>query len=452
MLQALLLSIFIFGAEWRAGVGVANITPTTPMWMSGYASRARPAEGKLTDLWVKAVLLGDEKGPQAVVIAYDLVGVDHQTGEDLAKTAMEVLKLPREAVLVNCSHTHSGPVVGGNLAPMYSLDSMQAGLVERFGADLQAKTKSAIEAAANDFAPATLSFADDAATFAVNRRNNPEPKIEEIRATNSLQGPVDHRVRLLAIHRPNGNLRALLYSYACHATVLSGFEWCGDYPGYAAIALENRHPGAVAVFMAGCGADQNPLPRRKVELARQYGAMLADGVDRAFAKPRKPVAPGVTFRSFERIPLHFAAVPSAADLDEAEASKNKFEAARARLLKRQLTTNGKVDDHYPFPVMTWRLGKELTFVSLGGEVVVDYSLRLKRELGDDLWVLGYSHDVMAYIPSERVLREGRYEGKDSMLYYGLPSAWKEGVEEAVVGSVKRQIELMNSLAEGNVKP
>ena len=109
-------------------------------------------------------------------------------------------------------------------------------------------------------------------------------------------------------------------------------------------------------------------------------------------------------------------------------------------------------NHYQYPVMTWRLGKELTWAALGGEVVVDYSLRLKRELGDDLWVLGYSHDVMAYIPSERVLKEGRYEGKDSMVYYGLPSAWKEGVEEAVIGSVKRQVELMNSLTGGNVKP
>jgi neutral ceramidase len=452
MLQTVLLLFVVLGTEWRAGVGVANITPTTPMWMSGYASRARPAEGKLTDLWAKAVVLGHEKGPQAVVIAYDLVGIDQQTGETLAKAAMDVLKLPREAVLLNCSHTHSGPVVGGNLAPMYALDSMQTALIERYGSHLEQQTKAAVEAAVKDFAPAKLSFSDDTATFAVNRRNNKEAKIEELRVMNSLIGPVDHRVRLLAVERPDGTVRALLYSYACHATVLSGFEWCGDYPGYAAIDLETRHPGAAAVFLAGCGADQNPLPRRKVELAKQYGTMLADGVDRALAKPRSAISPGVTFRSFERTPLQFASVPTAAELDNNEASKDRYVAARARLLKRQLAADGTIDDHYQYPVMTWRLGKELTWAALGGEVVVDYSLRLKRELGDDLWVLGYSHDVMAYIPSERVLKEGRYEGKDSMVFYGLPSAWKEGVEEAVVGSVKRQVELMNSLTGESVKP
>ena len=444
----MILAQFIFGFvflcadEWRAGVGKANITPTTPMWMSGYASRDRPAEGKLTDLWVKAVVLGDQKSPQAAILAFDLVGLDHDTGEALAGLAMKTLKLPREGVLLNCSHTHSGPVVRGNLAPMYSLDASQQSLVERYGRFLEAQTKVALEAAVKNCALAKLSFADDSTTIAVNRRNNPELTVDVLRAADSLEGPVDHRIRLLAIEDGAGKLKAIIHSYACHATVLDGFEWCGDYPGYANIELERRHPAAMAVFLAGCGGDQNPLPRRTVKLAQQYGATLADGVDRALAKPRKAISSGVTFRAFERAPLHFATIPNEADLNRAEASKNKYEAARARLLKKQLASDGKIADHYPFPVMTWRLGKELTWVALGGEVVVDYSLRIQKEFGDDLWTLGYSHEVMAYIPSERILKEGRYEGETSMLYYGLPSKWRGGAEEAVFGTVARQIGLM----------
>ena len=58
----------------------------------------------------------------------------------------------------------------------------------------------------------------------------------------------------------------------------------------------------------------------------------------------------------------------------------------------------------------------MTFIALGGEVVVDYSLRFKRQYGaDNLWVAGYSNDVFAYIPSLRVLREGGYEGGGAML-------------------------------------
>lgn len=443
-MNMLAILIFLVAGEWRAGVGKANITPTTPMWMSGYAARNRPAEGKLTDLWVKAVVFGDEKGPQAAVVAFDLVGLDYQTGEALASIAMKTLQLPREGVLLNCSHTHSGPVVRGNLAPMYVLDTAQQALVERYGLFLEQQTKAAVEAARKDYAPAKLSFADDAATIAVNRRNNKEEMVEILRTTDALEGPSDHRVRVLAVEKSSGGMKAVLFSYACHATVLSGFEWCGDYPGYASIALEKEHPDCTAVFLAGCGADQNPLPRRTVKLAEQYGKMLADGVVRAVAKPRKAVSPGVTFRAFERTPIEFAGIPSAADLERNERSENRYESARARLLKRQIAVEGKIADHYPYPVMTWRLGKELTLVSLGGEVVVGYSLRMQREFGADVWTIGYSHEVMAYIPTERVLSEGRYEGDTSMLYYGMPSKWKVGVEERIMGTVRGQIELMRS--------
>jgi neutral ceramidase len=91
-------------------------------------------------------------------------------------------------------------------------------------------------------------------------------------------------------------------------------------------------------------------------------------------------------------------------------------------------------------VQVWRLGNEVVWVALGGEVVVDYSLRLKKELGEKdgpaVWVAAYANDVMAYIPSERVLKEGGYEGGDAMVSYGLPGIWKTGIEEKIVGKVQ----------------
>ena len=84
-------------------------------------------------------------------------------------------------------------------------------------------------------------------------------------------------------------------------------------------------------------------------------------------------------------------------------------------------------------------------VFLGGEVTVQYPLRLKHELGDEdlarknVWVAGYANDVMAYIPSLQVLNEGGYEGASAMVYYGLPTTWTADVEEAVVGEVRRQM-------------
>src|SRR6478735_8893546 len=61
---------------WKAGFGAAKITPTQPMWMSGYASRTAPADGTETDLWAKACVLEDARGHRAVVVTLDLVGID----------------------------------------------------------------------------------------------------------------------------------------------------------------------------------------------------------------------------------------------------------------------------------------------------------------------------------------------------------------------------------------
>ncbi len=88
----------------------------------------------------------------------------------------------------------------------------------------------------------------------------------------------------------------------------------------------------------------------------------------------------------------------------------------------------------------WNLGDQVQFVFLGGEVVVDYALRLKSELsGPRTWVAGYANDVMAYIPSRRVLREGGYEGEGAMVYYGLPTAWSPEVEKQIIDAIHRML-------------
>ena len=84
------------------------------------------------------------------------------------------------------------------------------------------------------------------------------------------------------------------FGYACHPTVLDGYEWSGDYPGFAQIELEKSYPGTVAMFFQGTGADMNPLPRRTVPLAQQYGEELAAAVQEGFKRgyagtPFKPV-------------------------------------------------------------------------------------------------------------------------------------------------------------------
>jgi hypothetical protein len=431
---------------WKAGVAKVNITPDHLMWMSGYGARTKPAEGKLHDLWAKALALEDADGRRAVLVTMDLVGIPRDLSVAVCDDLKKNFGLPRDAVMLSVSHTHTGPVVRTNLNVMYQLDETQQKLVHDYGRTLQAKLVAVVGDALKAMAPVQLQWGLGKATFAVNRRNNKEPDVPALQKAGQLKGPVDHDVPVLAVRDTKGALKAVVFGYACHATVLSFYQWSGDYPGFAQIDLEKSFPGAVALFWAGCGGDQNPLPRRTVALAEEYGRQLADSVRAVLQKPMHSL-PAKLSTVYTEIALPFADLPAREQLLKDAADKNRFVAARAKLLLEQLATNGSLKGTYPYPVQVWFLGNDLTFIALGGEVVVDYSLRLKKELNSGkTWVAGYTNDVMAYIPSLRVLKEGGYEGGGAMVYYGLPTVWSPRVEELIVGAVREQVDKVRTKA------
>jgi hypothetical protein len=250
------------------------------------------------------------------------------------------------------------------------------------------------------------------------------------------EGPVDQSVPVLRVAGPKGEVRAVLFGYACHNTVLPFYQWCGDYAGYAQEYVEAAHPGAVALYMQGCGGDQNPYPRGKLELAQYHGRALAMAVEAALTATATPIA-GPLSVAFADVPIAFAPQPDRAGFEERLQSKDKLLAAHARRMLDRIDREGALPTEYPFPLQVIRFGSSLTLVALAGETVVDYSLRLKRELaGTPLWVAGYSNDVMGYIPSKRVLEEGGYEGGDAMKWSTLPFPWAPTLEERIVGKVK----------------
>jgi hypothetical protein len=426
-------------AAWKAGAAKINITPEKLMWMSGYGARDRPAEGKLTELWAKALVLQDPKGRRGVLVSMDLVGIVRGLSVAVCRELQTKYGLPREAIALACSHTHTGPVIRSNLHTMYNLDATQQQLVNEYGKALPGKLVTVVGEALRQVAPARLSWGIGRATFAVNRRNNKEADVPKLKAAGQLKGPVDHDLPVLAVRDPQGKLRAIVCGYACHATVLSFYQWSGDYPGFAQTELEQAHPGAIALFWAGCGGDQNPLPRRTVALAQEYGRQLAQGVEAVLAKPMHPVQ-GQLAEAYTEIALPFGELPTREQLVQDTRSDNKFVAARARALLADLNRAGSLRGTYPYPVQAWQLGRDLTFVCLGGEAVVDYALRLKKELTPGkTWIAAYCNDVMAYIPSLRVLKEGGYEGGGAMVVYGLPTVWGPRVEELIVAAVHEQV-------------
>jgi neutral ceramidase len=421
-------------APWKAGVATAVITPQQAMWMAGYASRTNVSQGKFDDLHAKALALEDERGGRMVFVTLDLIGIPRTLRKSLETRAEKAWQLPPGGLLLNASHTHSGPEFRVGRAPADDGEFKPSSLGDSYGRDLEDKLFALIGKALDGRAPARLAYSFARAGFAMNRRlptkdgykNSPYP-----------EGPVDQSVPVLRVEGADGKLRAVLFGYACHNTTLALYQFSGDYAGYAQQYFEADHPGVTALFMLGCGGDQNPYPRGTVDLAQKHGRALATAVEAALATTLKAVN-GPLRSAYAEIQLDYATAPSREEFKARLDSKDRYEASHARRMLERLDKGEKLPTQYPYPVQVVRFGDAVTMVALGGEVVVDYALRLKQELaGPAVWVAGYSNDVMGYIPSVRILKEGGYEGGGAMRFSTThPGPWAESTEERIVSKVR----------------
>ena len=230
------------------------------MWMAGYAARTHEAEGKYCELWTKVLVLEDPLGSRGVLVSLDLVGVGRGQAESLCQKLEQRYGIERAQVALCSTHTHSGPVVGRNLEPLHyrQLNREQQLAVDQYADSLERRVVDCVGKAMADLQPCTLAWGSGVASFAVNRRENSEAGVVEHRAAGQLVGPMDHDVPVLAVRTPTGQLKAVAFGYACHATVLDDYMWSGDYPGFAELEIQNRYPGCVALFWAGCGAGPEP--------------------------------------------------------------------------------------------------------------------------------------------------------------------------------------------------
>jgi neutral ceramidase len=430
----------VFAAEalWKAGVAKANITPSEPLWLAGYAARAKPAEGKVMELWIKALALEDERGRRAVILTSDTLGLPQSIHRTVCAAMKTRFGLEPKQLLLSASHTHSGPVLRGALYDMYPLDDTLRARIDAYSTELEAKIVETMGKAVLDLAPARLVAGQGVTGFAVNRRNNSEPNVAKLIQEDALKGPVDHAVPVLAVFLPDGKLKAVVFGYACHNTVMDFYQWSGDYAGFAQLALEKSHPEATAMFFMGCGGDQNPLPRRQLALAERYGNMLAAAVEEVLLAPGRPLSPELA-TSMEMVTLNFGATPTEMELEQLKSDENASTRRWATRLLDETKAGKSLARTYPYPVQAWRLGDQL-LITLGGETVVDYALRFKNEFGPQTWVVGYCNDVMTYVPSLRVLKEGGYEGGGANIVYGLPAyRWAEDVEELIAASARRLV-------------
>ena len=429
-------------ADWKAGVARVSITPQEPVCMWGYVG-VRFSEGIAHEIHVRALAIEDPAGNRVVIVSSDLAGFEGEMIEPVAARIERRHALQRRQLLFNASHTHTGPLVEHVRRPlemMYVLDQEQLAGLRRYTRLVQERMARVVSGALADLAPARFSFHRGKANFAMNRRL---PTPEGVKLAPNPEGLVDHGVPVLRVSREDGGVKAILFSYACHPTTLRGdfHQISGDYPGFAQSDLEAAHSGAVALFMQGCGGDAQPGERGSLDLARRHGGALAAAVSKAMSDGGRPVG-GNLDSALAIVPVPFGPPPTREFLQKRLSAEKDYVRRHAEYSLSRFERDGKLVSHHRLPLQAIRLGSSLTLIALGGEVVADYAVRLRKELAArdrDVWIVGYSNDITTYIPSRRVLQEGGYEPERSMLLVGLPGPFAPEIEEIVVRKIHQLV-------------
>jgi len=334
-------------ADWKAGVARMVITPKQHMAMAGFAVRTHPSEGKLHDLWAKALALQDASGKKVVLVTSDLLGLPKAVSDQIRDRIQSKYGITRDQIILNSSHTHSGPVLQNALSDIYLLDAAQLEQVKQYSRALEDYIVKLVGDALGKMEPAEVYAQNGVTRFQVNRRNNPVATLTRV---TELQGPNDFAVPVLKVLNKKGELKAITFGYACHPTVLEIYQWSGDYAGFAQLELEKSHPGATAMFFQGAGADQNPLPRHTIPLAKQYSRELAAAVDRVLEEDMRKLPAALT-TAYSEVNLPMAPLPSKEELSKiSQTAPVAYQKRWAERILGKLQNGEQLSRLYPYPV------------------------------------------------------------------------------------------------------
>ncbi len=432
---ALLLVTFVPAethAEWRIGASSVDVTPGFPVRLSGFGFRRAESEGVTQKIWAKALAIDDGQNGPAVLVTVDNLGVPWPMVQIVAKRLQEKTGLAPERFAVTATHTHTAPMLSGVAPTLFGqpIPAAHQQRIDRYTEQLTGWIEQAALEALSDLQPGRLEWSPGRAGevgFAKNRRTK--------------GGPVDHDLPVFIARTAKGGIRAIYTSYACHCVTLSNNKISGDWAGYAQEWLQKNHPGAVALVSIGCGADQNPdsgVTGDNAEAASAQGRQIADEIGRRLKGRMTPIT-GRLKTTLGQVALAFGTPPTKAEWERL-AKRSDAVGYHARVQLARLARSEALQTRLDYPIQTWRFGDELAMVFLPGEVVVDYSLRLKREFDRDrIWINAYANDAPCYIPSERILKEGGYEGAGAMVYYDRPTKLAVGLEDKIVGEIHRQL-------------
>ncbi|MAE67409.1 MAG: hypothetical protein CMJ18_24375 [Phycisphaeraceae bacterium] len=409
------------------------ITPPVGTGLCGYAGRPK-SQGITDDLDLQALLLEDDGGRRLLLICADLIGFESDFVARMKRwIGRQDDRLAPAHINFNASHTHGAPAT----ARLTSVDG------QRFPNDYTPFLRSRIKEAVTNVLEAplqtgTLHAGIGRCRLGVNRRL-PQRVGKRGAATTEFvmkpnyDGSTDSALGVLRIRGRSGDV--LLVNYACHPTATgSTYAFTADFPGFAARALRAAAGQKREVmFLQGAGGDirvpcvtddgKSFKPAEPHEVAR-FGQMVADAVERTMKRKLTRLHPA--FRATGGRVLY--------PYDKTREPDSVPFSLYPEIRDWRLAHEHR--DGTPLDWTIWRFSKQCRVVALPGEICHMIGKRAKRKSAAQFpFFLGYTNGCPGYIPTDRIIDEGGYEGFRSIGVYGHAHPFEKGAEKLLMASL-----------------
>ena len=386
----------------KVGIAKVDLTPEMPVTIDGFGSRiGELSEGVAHDIYANCAVL-DNGETRVCMMGLDLLAVDDYLLVPVRQAA-EKLGIPAANVMLNASHGHASP----NVTPCRTfMRSYQEEYLEA----TREKLCEVMAAAVEDLAEARLDYTVGSCTTGANRRTiwgmSPNPS-----------KPIDLDVPVLRVMSPEGEVRGIVFSYACHPVCVCGMEIDPDFPGYARDLVAEKLPGCEPIFLQGCGGDVNTRCRglaEKVEgltevgLARELGRELGRAVCAALCGELQPLGEELAVNA-KYLQIPFGPQPTEEQVAEAEQSESLIAHTWGEAVRRVWDSGHKLPYQLPIEVQVANIGG-LCVVAMACETCVEMGLHIKEMLSErTVMTLGYTNGAWDYFAPENAHTEKGYE-------------------------------------------
>jgi len=448
-------------ATGKAGWAETETTPPLGLPMGGRGPRFTPGASVLDPLMSFATLLEDAQGNRTLWISVDVVSMDQTATYRLRQDLSGIINVPFEAIVINCSHTHSGPMCGYE---GYSTLKPKPAELQNYENDVHQRIlKMAVEAQ-DRLQSVDITLYRGESDIGINRRLRQESG--QMGMGPNPDGTCNPDLWVLEAKTASGE-SALLFNYGCHPVLVYGYAWDGlsaDWPGVCRGKLKEKlGANTHTQFIQGLAGNVRPRIVSDLE-ARKFrkptpddplnaGTRLAGHILDALSGQGQIVdlnlkAAAGRFlgpKDQEKIPplSHWQSLNPEGARDPlrsgSAASENELSRELGAYWTDRLESGIPPALAAPIEIGLIQLSEKHKIAWIAGEVLGEWMAHVRKWLNDEeLIVWGYCQDGRGYLPTDEMLEEGGYEVDRANTYSKTgPGPFAAGLNAAVKAEFER---------------